>query len=102
MVNRDMAHRFPERSAKIGEPVLNVENWSVYHPIHPERQVIKNVDFGVKRGEVVGIAGLMGAGRTEFAMTAWVRLRLHPHSLPHRSTHKLPKRPRACLTILRP
>ncbi|WP_456617817.1 multiple monosaccharide ABC transporter ATP-binding protein [Bradyrhizobium sp. P5_C12] len=73
MVNRDMAHRFPERSAKIGEPVLNVENWSVYHPIHPERQVIKNVDFSVKRGEVVGIAGLMGAGRTEFAMSLFGR-----------------------------
>ncbi|EIG57287.1 multiple monosaccharide ABC transporter ATP-binding protein [Bradyrhizobium sp. WSM1253] len=73
MVNRDLAHRFPERSAKIAEPVLTVENWSVYHPIHPERQVIKNVDFSVKRGEVVGIAGLMGAGRTEFAMSLFGR-----------------------------
>src|SRR5207344_3537131 len=72
-VNRDLAHRFPERSAKIGGPVLTVENWSVYHPIHPERQVIKNVNFGVKRGEVVGIAGLMGAGRTEFAMSLFGR-----------------------------
>ena len=36
MVNRDLAHRFPERSAKIGEPVLEVSNWSVYHP-HPSR-----------------------------------------------------------------
>jgi putative multiple sugar transport system ATP-binding protein len=73
MVNRDLAHRFPERSAKIGEPVLTVENWSVYHPIHPERQVIKNLDFSVRRGEVVGIAGLMGAGRTEFAMSLFGR-----------------------------
>ncbi|UPK39051.1 sugar ABC transporter ATP-binding protein [Bradyrhizobium sp. 186] len=73
MVNRDLAHRFPERRAKIGEPVLTVGNWSVYHPIHSERQVIKNVDFSVKRGEVVGIAGLMGAGRTEFAMSLFGR-----------------------------
>lgn len=73
MVNRDLAHRFPERSAKIGEPVLEVSNWSVYHPIHPDRQVIKNVNFSVKRGEVVGIAGLMGAGRTEFAMSLFGR-----------------------------
>jgi len=73
MVNRDLAHRFPERSAKIAEPALEVEHWSVYHPLHSERQVIKNVDFSVRRGEVVGIAGLMGAGRTEFAMSLFGR-----------------------------
>src|SRR5438445_3777117 len=68
-----MAHRFPERHPKIGEPVLTIENWSVYHPLHTDRQVIKNVDFHVRRGEVVGIAGLMGAGRTEFAMSLFGR-----------------------------
>src|SRR5690349_6820263 len=73
MVNRDLAHRFPDRHARIGEPVLVVENWSVHHPLHTERQVIKNVDFQVRRGEVVGIAGLMGAGRTEFAMSLFGR-----------------------------
>src|ERR1700733_15569013 len=54
-VARVLAHRFPERHAKIGSPVLVVEDWSVHHPLHPERQVIKNVDFHVRRGEVVGI-----------------------------------------------
>jgi putative multiple sugar transport system ATP-binding protein len=73
MVDRDLAHRFPERDARIGDPVMVVENWSVRHPLHPERQVIKNVDFQVRRGEVVGIAGLMGAGRTEFAMSLFGR-----------------------------
>jgi len=73
MVDRDLAHRFPERDARIGEPVLEVVNWSVHHPLHTERQVIKNVDFHVRRGEVVGIAGLMGAGRTEFAMSLFGR-----------------------------
>src|SRR5262249_42715103 len=70
---RDLAHRFPERKAAIGDPVMKVENWSVYHPLHTARQVIKNVDFAVRRGEVVGIAGLMGAGRTEFAMSLFGR-----------------------------
>ena len=73
MVDRDLAHRFPERHAGIGDPVLEVENWSVQHPLHPERQAIKNVDFRVRAGEVVGIAGLMGAGRTEFAMSLFGR-----------------------------
>jgi len=73
MVNRDLAHRFPERQVEIGDPVMTVENWSVYHPLHTGRQVIKNVDFKVRRGEVVGIAGLMGAGRTEFAMSLFGR-----------------------------
>jgi putative multiple sugar transport system ATP-binding protein len=73
MVDRDLAHRFPERDARVGEPVLVVEDWSVHHPLHPERQFIKNVSFQVRRGEVVGIAGLMGAGRTEFAMSLFGR-----------------------------
>jgi putative multiple sugar transport system ATP-binding protein len=73
MVNRDLADRFPRREADIGDPVLQVKDWSVYHPLHPERQIIKNVDFQVRSGEVVGIAGLMGAGRTEFAMSLFGR-----------------------------
>jgi len=73
MVNRDLAHRFPERDTSVGDTVLEVKNWSAHHPLHPERQVIKNVDFHLQRGEVVGIAGLMGAGRTEFAMSLFGR-----------------------------
>ena len=73
MVDRDLAHRFPERSPRIGDAILDVQGWSVQHPVHTERQVIKTVDFSVRRGEVVGIAGLMGAGRTEFAMSLFGR-----------------------------
>ena len=73
MVGRDLSERYPPRKAKIGEMMLEVKNWNVYHPHNAERQMIKNASLHVRAGEVVGIAGLMGAGRTEFSMSVFGR-----------------------------
>ena len=69
MVGRSLEDRYPPRQPAIGETVFEVKNWSVFHPQHRDRQVIKNLDLTIRKGEVVGIAGLMGSGRTEFAMS---------------------------------
>jgi putative multiple sugar transport system ATP-binding protein len=73
MVGREMLDRYPRRTPRIGETVLELQGWRAFHPTHTDREVVKGVDLKVRRGEIVGIAGLMGAGRTELAMSVFGR-----------------------------
>ena len=70
MVGREITNRFPKReNVEIGDIQLEVDHWTVHHPLYPERKVVDDVSMYVRKGEVVGIYGLMGAGRTELAMS---------------------------------
>jgi putative multiple sugar transport system ATP-binding protein len=60
MVGRTLESRFPDHEPKIGEVLFEVKNWNVGHPQIQDRLVCKSSNFFVRRGEIVGFAGLMG------------------------------------------
>ena len=73
MVGREINDRFPARERCVGNVTLEIRNWTVYHPLYKGRKVCDSVNLNIRKGEVVGISGLMGAGRTELAMSVFGR-----------------------------
>lgn len=73
MVGRSLTDRFPKRESHVGEVVLEVKDWCVDHPVFDGIKVCDHVNFKLRKGEVLGISGLMGAGRTELAMSIFGR-----------------------------
>ncbi|GHV95226.1 xylose ABC transporter ATP-binding protein [Spirochaetia bacterium] len=69
MVGRNLTHRFPERKSSPGETVMEVKNWTVYHPDYHEIKVVDGVSFYLRKGEILAFCGPMGAGRTELMMS---------------------------------
>lgn len=73
MVGRSMDDRYPPRDPQIGGVVMQVRDWTVEDPDRDGRLLVKKARFDLHQGEVLGIAGLMGAGRTELAMSIFGR-----------------------------
>ena len=71
MVGRELKDRFPKRTSNIGDVCMEIRDWTVFHPLYEDKKVCDGINITLRKGEVVGISGLMGAGRSELAMSVF-------------------------------
>lgn len=75
MVGRELTDRYPSRNHIISDEIsLEINNWNVYHPIYSEKKIVDNVSLIAHKGEIVGIYGLQGAGRSELALSVFGKM----------------------------
>ena len=71
MVGRDLPDVFPKRQSNPSEIMFETRAWNAFDPLDTNKQTLFDIDIKIKKGEIVGLAGLMGAGRTEFALSVF-------------------------------
>lgn len=97
MVGRELTQLFPYRPRKFGDVALQVRNWTVPSPQGLPRPSVDGLSFEVRRGEILGISGLMGAGRTELLMSLFGALPFSEGEVWVNGTRFIPTSPAAAL-----
>lgn len=71
MVGREITNLYPRKAHEPGDTIFELKEWTVDHPTKPGSKLLDHINIKIRKGEILGIAGLMGAGRTELALSIY-------------------------------